>query len=166
LSRRPHLIALGLAAALAAPLLAACSPTLVQIDAHDLSPADTEACRGLIDDLPDTLAGQLRRAVDPDDALGAAWGEDEPFVLTCGVPEPTDVPDDATCLDFGHDIGWYVPEDQFSDGRRDALATTLTTSPRLSLEVPAGRRRNGFDSAMVELAPIAARHLEVPEPCL
>lgn len=147
-------------------MLAACAPTQVEIDEHDLSPAESRACRAVIDDLPDTLAGQLRRSVTPDDALGAAWGDDEPFVLTCGVPAPTGVPDDATCLDFGDQVGWYVPEEQFSDLRTDALATTLTHTPRLSLVVPAGLRRNGFDSAMVELAPIASRHLTLGKPCL
>ena len=93
-------------------------------------------------------------------------GDDPPYVLTCGVPEPDDVPDDATCVDFGHGVGWYVPDQQTGDLRIAAVATTLTHTPRVSLEIPAERRQRGVDSALSELGRTLARHLTVHQKCL
>ena len=85
-------------------LLASCSSSEVTIDEHDLPDADRAACRALVDDLPDTLGGELRRPVDPDGAPGAAWG-DPAYVLTCGVPAPADYEATAECSDI-LGVGW------------------------------------------------------------
>ncbi len=145
-------------------LLTACSPGTVSIDGHDLSGADRATCRALVDDLPDTLAGELRRSVDPDDALGAAWG-DPAYVLTCGVPQPGDYQPTDECSSIA-DVGWWVPDDQLRDMRQDASAIALSLTPYVEVQVPARYRADGIDRALAELAPVLEEHLAEGRPCL
>ena len=150
--------------ALACLLLAACSPGKVPIEEQDLSEADRATCEALVDDLPDTLAGELRRSTDPDDALGAAWG-DPAYVLTCGVPEPTDYAPTAECSVI-KGIGWYVTDDQLSDARVDATPIALSRTPYVEVLVPARYRTDGIDRALAELAPALKAHLAEGLSCL
>jgi hypothetical protein len=150
--------------ALACLLLAACGSSKVPIEDHDLPGADRAACEALVDALPDTLAGELRRPVDPDDALGAAWG-DPAYVLTCGVPEPTDYAPTAECSVI-KGVGWYVPDDQLSDLRVDATAIALSLAPYVELQVPSRHRTEGIDRALAELAPVLKKHLGEGLSCL
>lgn len=145
-------------------LLGGCSSGRVAIDQHDLSEADRAACRALVDDLPDTLAGEPRRAVDPGDALGAAWG-DPAYVLTCGVPEPTDYEPAAECSVI-KGVGWYVTDDQLSDLREDATPIALSLTPYVEVQVPARHRTEGIDRALAELAPVLKENLGEGRPCL
>ena len=150
--------------ALACLLLAACSPGLVEIDEADLSEADRAACEAVVEDLPDTLAGELRRSVDPDDALGAAWG-DPAYVLTCGVAAPSDYEPTAQCS-VVKGVGWYVTDDQLSDLGEDATPVALSLTPLVEVEVPAGYRTEGIDRALAELAPVLKKHLGEGLSCL
>ena len=150
--------------ALACLLLTACSPGKVPIEEQDLSEADRATCEALVDDLPDTLAGELRRSTDPDDALGAAWG-DPAYVLTCGVPEPTDYAPTAECSVI-KGIGWYVTDDQLSDARVDATPIALSRTPYVELLVPSRYRTDGIDRALAELAPVLKAHLAEGLSCL
>ena len=145
-------------------LLASCSSSEVPIDEHDLSEADRATCKALVDDLPDTLAGELRRPVDPDDALGAAWG-DPAYVLTCGVPEPTDYEPTTEC-NVVKGVGWYVTDDQLSDMRVDVTPIALTHTPYVELLVPSRYRTEGIDRALAELAPVLKEHLGKGLSCL
>ena len=151
-------------AVLATVLLSACSPGRVQIDEPDLPGADRAACEALVDDLPDTLAGEPRRSVDPDDALGAAWG-DPAYVLTCGVAEPSDYEPTAEC-NVVRGVGWYVPEDQLSDLTEDATAIALSLTPYVEVLVPEDHRTEGIDRALAELAPVLKKHLGEGLSCL
>ncbi|WP_374456439.1 DUF3515 domain-containing protein [Nocardioides sp.] len=145
-------------------LLAACSPGRVPIQEQDLSRADGAACEALVDDLPDTLAGEVRRSVDPDDALGAAWG-DPAYVLTCGVPEPSGYEPTAEC-NVVEGVGWYVPDDQLSDLTEDATAIALSRTPYVEVLVPEDHRTEGIDRALAELAPVLKKHLGEGLSCL
>jgi hypothetical protein len=145
-------------------LLAACSPGAVTIEEHDLAEADRAACEALVEDLPDTLSGELRRSVDPEDALGAAWG-DPAYVLTCGVPEPADYEPTAEC-NVIEGVGWYVPDDQLSDPRVDATPIALSLTPHVEVRVPSRYRTDGIDSALAELAPLMQEHLGEGLSCL
>ena len=145
-------------------LLASCSSSEVPIDEHDLSEADRATCKALVDDLPDTLAGELRRPVDPEDALGAAWG-DPAYVLTCGVPEPSDYEPTAEC-NVVRGVGWYVTDDQLSDMRVDVTPIALTHTPYVELLVPSRYRTEGIDRALAELAPVLKEHLGKGLSCL
>lgn len=144
--------------------LAACSPGEVPIEAHDPSASDRTACEALVDDLPDTLAGEPRRSVDPDDALGAAWG-DPAYVLTCGVPQPSAYEPTAECSVI-KGVGWYVTEDQLSDLRIDATPIALSLTPYVEVRVPADYRTDGIDRALAELAPVLEEHLGKGLSCL
>ncbi len=154
----------GVVASAVLCLLAACSSDTVSIDEHELSDADRAACRALVDDLPETLAGERRQSVEPDDALGAAWG-DPAYVLTCGVPEPTDYEPAAACSVI-KGVGWYVTDDQLSDLREDATPIALTLAPYVEVRVPARHRTEGIDRALAELAPALKEHLSEGLPCL
>lgn len=143
--------------------LAGCSSTPT-IDDGDLSDSDLAACESLVADLPDTLAGQERREVEPADALGAAWG-DPAYVLTCGVPEPDDYEPTAEC-NVIDGVGWYVPDDQLSDLSADATPIALSLRPYVELSVPTDYRTEGIDRALAELAPALREHLGEGLSCL
>jgi len=150
-------------AALAVITLAGCSSTPT-IDGPDPSGADRTACEALVADLPDTLAGLERRAVEPADALGAAWG-DPAYVLTCGVPEPDDYEPTAEC-NVIEGVGWWVPDDQLSDLSLDATPIALSLRPYVEVSVPADYRTEGIDRALAELAPALEEHLGEGLSCL
>lgn len=158
-------MARGVVASVAACLLlAACSAGDPEVGSHDLSAADRDACEALVADLPDTLAGEDRRDVEPADALGAAWG-DPAYVLTCGVPEPDDYEPTAECS-IVKGVGWYIPADQQSDPEEDATTVALSRSPFVALQVPAERRLAGIDRALAELGPLLREHLGEGLDCL
>ncbi len=152
------------ASALGCLLLAACSPGKVAIEGQGLSDADRATCEALVDDLPDTLAGELRRPVEPDDALGAAWG-DPAYVLTCGVPEPAGYEPTAECSVITG-VGWYVTDDQLTDARVDATPIALSLTPYVEVQVPSRYRTDGIDRALAELAPVLQKHLAEGLSCL
>jgi hypothetical protein len=144
--------------------LSACSSGRIEIEQHDLSDADRATCEALVEDLPDTLAGEPRRSVDPDDALGAAWG-DPAYVLTCGVPEPSDYEPTAEC-NVIKGVGWYVTDDQLSDLGEDATPIALSLEPYVELKVPSDHRTEGIDRALAELSPVLRQHLGEGLSCL
>lgn len=152
------------ASALACLLLPGCSPGAVDIDGADLSGADRAACEALVADLPDALAGQDRVDVEPEDALGAAWG-DPAYVLTCGVPEPSGYEPTAECNVIAG-VGWYVPDDQLTDQGEDATPIALSLSPYVEVLVPADYRTEGIDRALSELGPVLREHLGEGLSCL
>jgi hypothetical protein len=157
-------VASAAACLLLAPVLTACSPGKIEIEDHDLSAGDRAACEALVHDLPKTLSGELRRSVDPDGALGAAWG-DPAYVLTCGVPAPADYAPTAACSDI-KGVGWYVTDDQARDLRVDATPIALSRSPYVELLVPSRYRTDGIDRALAELAPVLKKHLAEGLSCL
>ncbi len=144
--------------------LSACSSGPIEIEEHDLSAGDRAACKALVDDLPDTLAGEPRRTVEPDGALGAAWG-DPAYVLTCGVPEPSDYEPTAQC-NVIKGVGWYVTDDQLSDPGEDATPVALSLRPYVEVTVPSEHRTEGVDRALADLAPVLKQHLGEGLSCL
>ncbi|GAA5122945.1 hypothetical protein GCM10023339_42040 [Alloalcanivorax gelatiniphagus] len=147
-----------------AVLLTACSSGTIRVDEPDLSAADRAACEALVADLPDTLAGQERREVEPADALGAAWG-DPAYVLACGVDEPQDYEPTAEC-NVIDGVGWYVTDDQLSDQGEDATPIALSLAPYVEVLVPADYRAEGIDRALAQLAPVLKEHLGEGLSCL
>ena len=133
------------------------------MDAPDLSGADAAACTALVDDRPATLAAQESREVSPASAPAAAWG-DPALVLTCGVEEPAGLDDFAQCQ-LVDGVDWFVPPDQLDDSGSDVLMTTVGTSPRVSLLVPADLRGSTSSSALVELAGPVKDDLEKVDRC-
>ncbi|RYB95373.1 DUF3515 domain-containing protein [Nocardioides oleivorans] len=146
------------------PALAACSSGPVEIDDPDLSSADRASCEALVADLPGTLAGEDRVDVEPAGALGAAWG-DPAYVLSCGVPQPSDYEPTAEC-NIIRGVGWYVPNDQLTHQGEDATPIALSLAPYVEVDVPSDYRGEGIDRALAELAPVLKEHLGEGLSCL
>jgi len=141
----------GAAASAAALLLSACGPSSVEIHAPELSKADAAACRTLVGDLPDRLAGHARVETTGDTRYGAAWG-DPAIVLTCGVGRPAGFNDTSSCVTMNR-TGWFVPDSVLlsSDETRDVTTTELNYRPRVRLFVPGGYRPEGFTNSIGEI---------------
>jgi hypothetical protein len=144
----------------------ACSPDEatgpVGIDSPDLTGAARTACRALVDVLPDELGGQERREVEPDDALGAAWG-DPAIEVTCGIGRPEGFTKFSGC-DEVNGVGWYAPEDQVADGSADLTLSTIGFQPRVGLRIPASYRPP--NNVLVQLAEPIKKHLTQVKPCV
>ena len=151
---------------LAAGGLTACEGDKVPIASPEAPRAARERCQDFLDALPDTLAGELRRPVDPDDALGAAWG-DPAVVLTCGGRMPADFDRFSSCVDASG-VGWYVPESQLDDEGQsaDAVLTTVGIRPIVQVRVPASFRPAGPADVMTGLAAVIKQHLRQVRPCV
>jgi hypothetical protein len=135
----------------------------VRIDAPQLSAADARACRELVADLPDTMAGHERREVTGDTEYGAAWG-DPAIVLTCGVGVPSDFTDASTCVQVGR-AGWFVPDSVIGkavdedDTSVDVPTTEMNYRPRVHVLVPGEYRPEGFTNTVGALTKIVERDL-------
>lgn len=161
--RRPASLGTWGAVALALlTLLGGCSSDPPEIETPDLGAADAQACRDLVADLPDTLAGEERVEATGDTEYGAAWG-DPAIVLTCGVAaaDLTEVPG---CTE-ANGVGWLVPDDEL-EGDRDATFTADGYRPRVRLEVPEDYLPERGAEALTQLAAPVKRHLELEVPCL
>ena len=150
---------------LALAALTGCQSDRVPIDSPSPGAVARERCQRFLEALPDTVNDQLRRPVDPDDALGAAWG-DPAIELTCGGQMPADFDRFSAC-EVADDVGWYVPEEQFSDqgaGRRDDHGGRAARSSRCAC--PASYRPEGAAATMVDLAPAIKAELRQVKPCV
>lgn len=148
-------------AALVAPT--GCESAKVPISAPSVDSEVRSACANLVAALPDTVNDELRRPVDPDDALGAGWG-DPAIVLVCGVPKPTGQDLFASCTE-ANGVGWWAPDDQVADAAVDLVMTTVGTTPLVQVTLPAAYRPEGAAAVMVDLAPAIRKHVETPRPC-
>ena len=130
-----------------------------------MSADDERACRRLVDDLPDTLAGEDAREISPADALAAAWG-DPAIVLTCGVEQPSDFTDTSTCVQ-ADGVGWYVPDEVLlsDDESLDVTMTAVGYRPRVQVVLPGDYRPEGFAAVASALGRVVDRDLESVQPC-
>ncbi len=144
--------------------LAGCGQNPVYLDTPTMSPADARACQHLKDSLPDDLADQHRRLTQPASALGAAWGDDPPITLLCGVGVPDSYDKYASCEE-ADGVGWFVPPDQVDDGSTDVTMTTVGYRPRITVTVPARLRPEGVAAVMATLAGPVKDRLELSQPC-
>ncbi len=144
-------------------VLAGCASAEVTIEPRDVSSADTAACRALLDDLPDVLADEQRRPVDPDEALGAAWG-DPAVVLECGTTMPASFDDFSQCS-LSDDVQWYIPDDELKDPTADITIWSLGYEPVISVLVPASYRPVA-DAVMGDLREAINADLTLVHPCV
>jgi hypothetical protein len=143
--------------------LAGCAdPVRLQVD--DLDGADRAACEAFLDDLPDELADEGERDLDPEDALGAAYG-DPPMLITCVDEAPEGFAIDSFCEQV-NDVGWFVPDDQVADPDADAVLTAMTHHPYVQLTVPPDYRPDGAAAALAELSDPISDNLEPVDECL
>ncbi|MEO9324961.1 DUF3515 domain-containing protein [Nocardioides sp. C4-1] len=152
-----------------APTLAACSGT-PEIESYDLSDADRAACEAFVADLPDTLADQERVEVEPDDALGAGYG-DPAITVTCGVPVPDGFDQTSRC-DEVNGVGWYVPDGSDDDRTSDLRLSVPGYRPVVELVVPPDYRPQDPNigdattaSALATLSTLVDEHLTLEQRC-
>ncbi|GAA4690647.1 hypothetical protein GCM10023349_01480 [Nocardioides conyzicola] len=151
-------------------LLAGCSTgQSVELAGPPPSAEDAQACRDLVADLPDTLAGLQRREVTGDTAYAAAWG-DPAIVLVCGAADPAGRTDASTCVQVGR-TGWYVPDSVLAttvdgDQTADVPTTELNFSPRVALLIPGRYRPEGFSDSIATIGPLVQRHFTKVGRCL
>jgi hypothetical protein len=136
----------------------------VPIDSPQVPSTSLSACRALLDDLPDTLAGERSRPVTPSDALGAAWG-DPAITLTCGVTVPDDFDQFAFCQET-NGVGWYIPDAALEDESLDVTFTTVGYRPIVQVHLPSDYRPDGAAAVTAELADAVKAHLELVKPCV
>ncbi|WP_344152309.1 DUF3515 domain-containing protein [Nocardioides koreensis] len=156
----------GVAASACALLLAGCGgPGPVGIDAPSMSDADAAACRNLVEDLPEQVAGEESRTVSGDTDLGAAWG-DPAIVLTCGVPVPSGFDDTSTCIEAAG-VGWYVPDEVLlsDDQSKDVTMTAVGYRPRVQVFLPGSYRPDGFPNTAATIGAVVDRDLRLVERC-
>ncbi len=107
-------------------MLAGCSGP-VQVDVPELSAADRAACEAVATGLPDTLAGEERVDIEPDDAPAAAYG-DPAIVVRCGVAKPEGFDLAASCESVDG-VGYYIPDEQYDDQGLDVTLTAAGYRP-------------------------------------
>ena len=141
-------------------LLAGCSGSGPEITAPPMSAPDAAACRKLVEDLPDRLAGHERAEATGDTRYGAAWG-DPAIVLTCGVGRPAGFSETATCVTMNR-TGWFVPDAVLlsDDETLDVTTTELNYRPRVRLFVPGEYRPEGFTNGIGRIGGIIERDLQ------
>jgi hypothetical protein len=148
---------------LALGLLTGCGSGAVSIDGPSLSGRAEARCRALVDALPSAVDDQEARAVSPDDALGAAWG-DPAIVLTCGVGRPKGYVPEASCT-VVNGVGWFIPDDQMqADGAEDLTMTTLFRDVDVEVRLP----KEYFPpaAALADLSTAVKKHTTASESCL
>jgi len=155
-------------ALLLAVVLGGCGDEPVIIDSPRLDAADAEACRDLLDDLPDQLYDEDRRLVAPAAAYGAAWGEPA-IVLTCGAPMPEGLDDLSPCLE-ANGVGWFLPpeaEDDLGDDEEPADVTIAAAGyrPVVAVTIPGDYRPGGVAGVTAGLAEAVEANLELVQPC-
>lgn len=116
--------------------LTGCGSDTVAIEGPPPQQGDRSACRELVNGLPDAVADQERRKVEPTDAAAAAWG-DPAIVLVCGVPAP-DGFDEASACTTVNDVDWYIPQEQLdANGESDLTMTTVNREQYVEVRLPA-----------------------------
>jgi hypothetical protein len=144
-------------------VLAGCADEPVTIASPDVGPAARVTCEQFLADLPSRLAGEQKRALVRNGALGAAWG-DPAIVLTCGGDLPDDFDRFAECVE-ANGVGWFVPPEAAADQSSTAALTAAGYRPVVRVTVPADYRPEGVASVMAELAAPVKAHLKLVDRC-
>lgn len=139
----------------------------VEVSPTSPGPAVAEQCTDLVAQLPDRVADQEARSVQPATVLGGAWG-DPPIVLRCGVAKPASLHPDSSCF-VVNDIGWLAEQ----DGRPvtgsepvegGLMFTTIGRSAYVEVSVPPDYQPAA--DALVDLAGAIAATTEDVRPCV
>ena len=150
----------GLAALLALPL-AGCTGS-VEIDSPDVDVETRSACARFLDVVPEKVSDERQRSTEPDDALGAAWG-DPPIVVTCGVDMPEDFDAFSACEEVDG-VGWFIPESAYTETDEDVSITTIGWSPAVRIDLPPEYRPP--DDVLVEIGAAVKSTLTQTKPCV
>lgn len=117
--------------------------------------------------MPERVAGQPSRSVQPSDALGAAWG-DPAIVLRCGVPKPPALTASSSCF-LADGVGWFAtqdghPDDGLQPVTGELVFTTVGRTPYVELSVPPDYQP--ASDALVDLAPAVKATTSQQRPCV
>jgi hypothetical protein len=133
----------------------------VEIADPGLPTEQENACRALLEELPAELGGLERVEVEPEDALGAAWG-DPAIELRCVAEMPEGHSRISDCTEI-NGVGWYTPDSQLTHFDADLTMSTIGFEPVVELRIPVDYR-----PPLDQLAQIAApikETLEVTSRC-
>lgn len=126
-----------------------------------------EQCKQLISQLPDHVAGQEARSVQPAYTPAGAWG-DPPIVLRCGVAKPASLRPDSSCF-VVNDVGWLAEQDDQPvtgsepvDG--ELVFTTIGRSAYVEVTVPSDYQPAA--DALVDLAGAIKAATDDVRPCV
>jgi Protein of unknown function (DUF3515) len=144
-------------------VLVGCADGPVSIPSNDAGPAVTAVCEQFLADLPSVLAGERKRALVRNGALGAAWG-DPAIVLTCGGELPDDFDRFAECVE-ANGVGWFVPAGAEDDQSSTAAVTAAGYRPVVRVTVPGDYRPEGVASVIAQLAGPVRAHLRLVDRC-
>jgi Protein of unknown function (DUF3515) len=142
---------------------AGCADEPVSISSPDVSSSVRITCQQFLADLPTHLAGEQKRALARNGALGAAWG-DPPIILTCGGEPPDDFDRFAECVE-ANGVGWFVPAGAEDDQSSSAVVTAAGYRPVVRVRVPGDYRPEGVASVMAQLAEPVREHLRLIDRC-
>lgn len=135
--------------------LAGCSSDTVHMDEFDVDASTRATCEDFLDALPDRVKGLDEVDVEPDDALGRAWGN--PAIITiCGVDMPPEFDEFSPCEE-ANGVGWFVPEEQL-DGDGPVTMHTIGFDPVVEVRIPAEERPP--NDVMVEVGDVVKQELE------
>ncbi len=142
-------------------------PGSVEIDATHPSSTAAGLCEDLVGNLPDTVADEDVRDVEPSNALGAAWG-DPPIVLRCGVDKPAALHADSVCF-VVNDVGWFASQDgQAVSGDEpvegDMTWTTIGRAAYVEVVVPEDGDREPV-APLPDLADAVRKAIPEVQPC-
>lgn len=148
---------------LAGASLTACGGGPVEVDSPQLDQDQAAACTKVLDALPDSLADQSEREVEPADALARAYG-DPAIVVSCAAEPPPEFNDFSQC-DEVDGVGWFIPEAMVADQDAEATMTALSYEPIVEISMPSDYRPDGVPSAMVEVSTLIKQHLTEVDAC-
>ncbi|MET1060794.1 MAG: DUF3515 domain-containing protein [Nocardioides sp.] len=134
----------------------------VEIDSPDVDAETRSACARFLDVVPEKVSGERQRQTEPNDALGAAWG-DPPIVVTCGVDMPEDFDEFSPCEEVDG-VGWFIPEEAYTHPDDIVSITTIGWSPAVRIEVPAEYRPPA--DVLVEIGAAVKKSLTRTRPCV
>jgi Protein of unknown function (DUF3515) len=161
--RRPALRNVGAVACLVALTVAGCAQEEVSLGPRSLPPPDARACSRLVATLPATVADQQRRPVTADSPYAAAWAEDPPIALRCGVPAPDGFDDLSSCITV-NGVDWFIPDDAMGQDDQDLVMTTVGRAQNVEVRLP--RAYWPPATAMADLAPAVKESIKEVKPCL
>jgi hypothetical protein len=144
-----------------AVLLSSCTGT-VEIDSPHVDARTRSACARFLDVVPEKVADERQRKTDPNDALGAAWG-DPPIVVTCGVDMPDDFDRFSPCEEVDG-VGWFIPESAYTRPDEVVSITTIGWSPAVRIDVPPEYRPPA--DVLVEIGAAVKKSLTQTRPCV
>ena len=149
------------AAVVLSGLLAGCTGS-VEIDSPDVGARTRSACARFLDVVPEKVSGERQRRTEPNDALGAAWG-DPPIVVTCGVKMPTEFDEFSPCEEVDG-VGWFIPESAYTEPDEDVSITTIGWSPAVRIDLPPDYRPPA--DVLVEIGAAVKKALTQTKPCV